>query len=42
MGEIKEMQGFEVIPEDVEDEIYLRNENGELVKVEVNDDVDDD
>lgn len=39
---IKEMQGFDVIPEDVEDEIHVRDENGELVRIEVNDDVNDD
>ena len=33
-----EKQGFDLIPEDVEDEIYIRDKNGELVKVEVIDD----
>lgn len=37
-----EMQGFETVPDDAEDEIYVRNENGELVEVEVEDDVEDD
>ena len=37
-----EMQGFETVPDDVEDEIHIRNENGELVEVEVEDDVEDD
>lgn len=35
-----EMQGFDVIPEDTEDEVYIRNESGEFVKMEVADDED--
>lgn len=37
-----EMQGFEAIPDDQEDVICIRNEQGELVEVEVTDDVEDD
>ena len=33
-----EMQGFDIIPEDFEDEIYVRNAEGELVKMEIPDD----
>lgn len=32
---IFEMQGPEVIPDDLEDEVYIRNDKGELVKLEV-------
>ena len=39
---IHEAQGVDVNIDDLEDEIWERNENGELVKVEVADDVDDD
>lgn len=39
---IHEGQGVDVIIDDLEDEIWERNENGELVKVEVADDVEDD
>lgn len=37
-----EMQGYEVVPEDQEDVICVRNDQGELVEVEVEDDADDD
>lgn len=39
---IHEAQGVDVNIDDLEDEIWERNENGELVKVEVADDVEDD
>lgn len=42
MSKRMEMQGFEVVPEDQEDSIFIRNEQGELVEVEVEDDVEDD
>lgn len=42
MKKLMEMQGFEIVPDDVEDEIYIRNENGDLVRLEVDDDVEDD
>ena len=42
MRKLMEMQGFETVPDDVEDEIYIRDENGDLVRLEVDDDVDDD
>lgn len=42
MSKRMEMQGFEVVPEDQEDIICIRNEQGELVEVEVEDDVEDD
>lgn len=32
---IVEMQGPDIIPEDLEDEVYIRNDKGELVKLEV-------
>lgn len=35
---VMEMQGFETIPEDQEDTIYVRDERGELTEVEVMDD----
>ena len=37
-----EMQGPDLIPEELEDEVYIRDEEGELVKLEVADDVEDD
>lgn len=42
MSKRMEMQGFEAVPEDQEDIICIRNEQGELVEVEVEDDVEDD
>ena len=42
MKKITEMQGFDIIPEELEDEIYVRDEEGEFVKVEVPDDEDGD
>lgn len=41
MSKRMEMQGYEIVPEDQEDIICIRNESGELVEVEVDDDVDD-
>ena len=32
---IFEMQGPEVIPDDLKDEVLIRNDKGELVKMEV-------
>lgn len=37
-----EMQGYDAAPEDQEDIICIRNEQGELVEMEVADDVEDD
>ena len=42
MRKITEMQGPEIVPTDAEDEIWVRDEYGELVKLEVSDDVEDD
>lgn len=42
MSKRMEMQGFETVPEDQEDIICIRNENGELVEMEVADDAEDD
>lgn len=39
---IHEAQGEDVNIDDLEDEVWVRNENGELVKLEVADDVEDD
>ena len=39
---IHEAQGEDVNIDDLEDEVWVRNENGELVKLEVDDDVEDD
>ena len=39
---IHEAQGVDVNIDDLEDEIWERNENGELVKLEVEDDAEDD
>lgn len=36
-----EMQGPDLVPEELEDEVYIRNEEGELVKLEVPDDAED-
>lgn len=33
-----EMQGPAYIPDDMEDEVYIRDEEGELIKLEVPDD----
>ena len=41
MVKIHEAQGEDFNPEVLEDEIYIRNDEGELVKVEVSDDVED-
>lgn len=38
MKKVFEMQGPDNIPEDTEDVIYVRNEAGELVQLEVADD----
>ena len=37
-----EMQGYDVVPEDQEDIVCIRNEQGELVEMEVADDVEND
>lgn len=39
---IYEAQGEDVNIDDLEDEVWVRNENGEFVKLEVADDVEDD
>ena len=39
---VLENQGVDVNIDDLEDEVWVRNERGELVKVEVADDVEDD
>ena len=39
---IYEAQGEDVNIDDLEDEVWVRNENGELVKLEVEDDAEDD
>lgn len=39
---IYEAQGEDVNIDDLEDEVWTRNERGELVKLEVEDDVEDD
>ena len=41
MKKMFEMQGPDNIPEDTEDVIYVRNEAGELVQLEVADDSDE-
>ena len=41
MVKIHEAQGEDFNLEALEDEIYIRNNEGELVKVEVSDDVED-
>ena len=37
-----EMQGPEIIPDELEDEIFVRDAEGEFVKMEVPDDAEDD
>ena len=37
-----EMQGPEIVPEDTEDKIFVRNQAGELVEVEIPDDPEED
>lgn len=39
---VLENQGVDVNIDDLEDEVWVRNERGELVKLEVADDVEDD
>lgn len=39
---VLENQGVDVNIDDLEDEVWVRNERGELVKLEVDDDVEDD
>lgn len=39
---IHEAQGVDVNIDELEDEVWVRNDKGELVKVEVADDVEDD
>ena len=36
-----EIQGPEIIPNDLEDKIYIRNGTGELVKLDIPDDVEE-
>ena len=36
-----EIQGPEIVPNDLEDKIYIRNETGELVELEIPDDVEE-
>lgn len=38
---VLENQGVDVNIDDLEDEVWVRNERGELVKLEVDDDVED-
>lgn len=38
----QEMQGPDIIPEDLEDETFVRDAEGEFVKLEVPDDESDD
>ena len=42
MRKSMEMQGPEFVPLDAEDEIWVPDENGDLVRLEVSDDVEDD
>lgn len=37
-----EMQGFDVIPDNTEDEVWIRDAEGELIRLEVADDADND
>lgn len=37
-----EMQGPEIVPEDTEDKVFVRNQNGELVELDIPDDVEGD
>ena len=39
---VLENQGVDVNIDDLEDEVWVRNERGELVKLEVEDDAEDD
>lgn len=39
---VLENQGVDVNIDDLEDEVWVRNDKGELVKLEVDDDVEDD
>lgn len=39
---VLENQGVDVNIDDLEDEVWVRNEDGEFVKLEVEDDADDD
>lgn len=39
---VLENQGVDVNIDDLEDEVWVRNERGELVKLEVDDDAEDD
>lgn len=41
MKKVMEMQGPDINPEDLADEIYVRDASGNLVKLEVADDADD-
>ena len=36
-----EMQGPEIVPEDMEDKVFVRNEAGELVELDIPDDPDE-
>ena len=36
-----EMQGPDLIPEGLEDEVYIRGNDGTLIRLEVSDDADD-
>ena len=37
-----EMQGPDIVPEDIEDEVYILNKSGTMVKMEVPDDSEED
>ena len=37
-----EMQGPEIVPEDTEDKVFVRNQNGEFVELDIPDDVEGD
>lgn len=36
-----EIQGPEIVPNELEDKIYIRNEDGELVKLDIPDDAEE-
>lgn len=37
-----EMQGPDIVPDDIEDIVFVRNQNGELVELDVPDDPEED
>lgn len=42
MKRVFEMQGPEIVPDDIEDVVFVRNQNGELVELDVPDDPEED